>query len=190
LTECWYGIRTKPGTQRVASADDTLPEARKEEFVVERQCRDEGFEVFTPSYFVTTKHARTNKILVKRIPLFGGYAFVNLPGQQFEQLRNEVDGVLGILRTSTGPFRFPSRLIDQMIVDDWKARQDALSARHHIREGERHDEIKHLRGQLRKILPKGRAVRVNMVAQADKVIGSMPRRARERVETILQQLNG
>ena len=188
MIEHWFAIRTKPGTQRMASTDEGLPEARREEFVIERQCRDEGFEIFTPSFWTRTKHARTNKILVKRLPLFTGYSFVNLPLFQFEQLRNEVDGVINLLRTVSGPFEFPSSLIGNLRVDEWKERQEFLFATHEANENERLEEIRHLRGSLRKIMPRGRAVRVNMMEQADRQIASLQPRARHRAEAILARL--
>ncbi|ASY62871.1 hypothetical protein SJ05684_c14230 [Sinorhizobium sojae CCBAU 05684] len=47
-------------------------------------------------------------------------------------------------------------------------RQAFLYERHCRKENERHEQIHHLRGQFRKILPKGRKARVSMVGQVEK----------------------
>lgn len=49
----------------------------------------------------------------------------------------------------------------------------------------RHEQSQHLRGQLCKILPKGRKARVSMVEQAERAIDSLSPQIKERVQKSL-----
>ncbi len=75
------------GYQRMAAADDRLPESRRMESIIERNCRKDGFDIFMPSFYRELRHHRTNPIIQKRFPFLVGYAFVNLPRLNFEELR-------------------------------------------------------------------------------------------------------
>ena len=67
-------------------------------------------------------------------------------------------------------------------------RREAFLYEHHCRkENERHEQIHHLRGQLRKILPKGRKVRPSMVEQAERAIDSLTPQVKERVQKIVSE---
>lgn len=81
----WYAIRVAPGYQRMAAADDRLPESRQMESIVERNCRKDGFDIFMPSFYTELRHHRTKQIVQKRFPFLVGYAFVNLPRLNFEE---------------------------------------------------------------------------------------------------------
>lgn len=186
----WYAIRIVPGFQRMAAVDERLPEARRLESVVERNCREDGFDIFMPSFCEELRHHRTNKIIEKRFPFMVGYAFVNLPRLNFEELRR-VEGVMCLLRggTGNGPLQFPDATIEALYFAEHERKQAFLYAQHCRRENERLGRVKHLRGQLRQILPKGRAVRASMVDQAEKAIDSLSPQLKERVEKILSELN-
>jgi hypothetical protein len=158
----WYAIRVAPGYQRMAAADERLPESRQMESTIERNCRKDGFDIFMPSFYTELKHHRTNQIIQKRFPFLVGHAFVNLPRLNFEELRR-VDRVMCFLRGANyGPLEFPDATIE---FAEHERRQAFLYEQHCRKENERHEQIQHLRGQLRKVLPKpkGRKARVSMV---------------------------
>lgn len=178
------------GAQRMASLDTTLPPPRHHEFVIERQGKEKGYEIFTPSYWATVIHHRKKTILTKRFPLFVGYSFVDLPDYQFEKLRENVEGVLCILKNHAGPVQFPPDTISRLVFNDWQEKQEMLFAVHEREELERQQKITQLRAKLRKIMPKGRAVRVNLVDQAEKKIDSLPPKTREYARDLLNQLHG
>lgn len=79
----WYAIRVAPGYQRMAAVDERLPECRRRESIIERNCRKDGFDIFMPSFYTELRHHRTKQILQKRFPFLVGYAFVNLPRLNF-----------------------------------------------------------------------------------------------------------
>ncbi|PDT55055.1 MULTISPECIES: transcription termination/antitermination NusG family protein [Sinorhizobium] len=187
----WYAIRVAPGYQRMAAADDRLPENRRMESIIERNCRKNGFDIFMPSFYAELKHHRTNKIIQKRFPFLVGYAFVNLPRLNFEELRR-VDGVVCFLRGGAGghgPLEFPDGIIEALYFAEHERRQTFLYEQHCRKENERQGRVEHLRGQLRKILPKGRKARASMVEQAERAIDSLSPQIRERVQNIISELN-
>ena len=104
--EHWYCIRTTPGAQRNARAPEGSPGLL--ESIIERNMRNEGFQVFMPTVHYEVRHARTKKWTERRYPLLVGYAFVNMWGKQFEDVRG-VEGVMCFLRRSaaTGPYEMP-----------------------------------------------------------------------------------
>jgi hypothetical protein len=186
----WYAIRIAPGYQRMAAADERLPESRRMESIIERNCRKDGFEIFMPSFYTELRHHRTKQILQKRFPFLVGYAFVNLPRLNFEELRR-IDGVVCFLRGGAGygPLEFPDGIIEDLYFAEHERRQSFLYEQHCRKENERHEQIQHLRGQLRKILPKGRKARVSMVDQAERAIDSLSPKIKERVQKIISELN-
>lgn len=187
----WYAIRTAPGYQRMAAVDERLPESRRMESIIERNCRKDGFDIFMPSFYKELKHHRTNEIIEKRFPFLVGYAFVNLPRLNFEDLRR-VDGVIGLLRGSIGygPLEFPDGMIEDLYFAEHERRQAFLYEQHCRRENWRQERVQHLRGQLRKILPKGRKARVSMVDQAEMAIDSLSPQIKERVQKVISELKG
>ncbi|MDX0456703.1 hypothetical protein GOC72_25045 [Sinorhizobium medicae] len=81
---------------------------------------------------------------------------MNLPRLNFEKLRG-VDGVVCFLRGANyGPLEFPA------------PRSNPYFAKHERRQSVFYEQIHHLRGQLRKIMPKGRKARVSIVDQAER----------------------
>lgn len=184
----WYAVRTKPGFQRMAHPRDGSPAG---ESTIERNMRSDAVDCYMPAYWIETVHHRKKILLEKRYPLLVGYCFVNLPSMDFERVRS-VDGVMCFLRGGRefGPVRFPESVISDLIMADFNARQDFLFEQHRRREDERMDKIKKLRNDLKRMLPKGRAVRVNMTEQAGKIIDSLPEKTRQRVQDIVAELNG
>jgi len=183
----WYAARIKPGFQRMASKVDGRPDC---ELAIERNMRLDGIDFYHPAYWSETIHHRKKIWLEKRYPLLVGYCFVNLPDLNFEDVR-EVEGVMCILRGGRdyGPIEFPETVVAELRMADFLAQQDYLFEKHKRHEDERLDRIKRLRTDLRKMLPKGRAIRVNMTSQASMIIDSLPEKLRERVRTIVSELN-
>ncbi len=59
----WYAIRVAPGYQRMAAVDERLPESRRMESIIERNCRKDGFDIFMPSFYTELRPHRTKQIL-------------------------------------------------------------------------------------------------------------------------------
>ena len=113
--ENWYCIRTAPGAQRNAKAPEGMPGLM--ESVIERNLRNEGFRVFMPTVHFEVRHARTKKWTERRFPLLVGYAFVDMLGKQFEDVRR-VEGVMCFLRRSamSGPYQMPADDINSLMT--------------------------------------------------------------------------
>ncbi|XWQ43737.1 hypothetical protein RV997_22735 (plasmid) [Sinorhizobium meliloti] len=186
----WYATVLPRGFRRMAAVDEPLPESRPMESITERNCRKDGFDIFMPSFYTELRHHRTKQILQKRFPFLVGYAFVNLPRLNFEELRR-IDGVVCFLRgaNSTGHSSSPTVAIEALYFAEHERRQAFLYEQHCRKENERPEQIQHLRGQLRKILPKGRKARVSMVDQTEKAIDSLSPQIKERVQKIMSELN-
>ena len=186
----WYAARVKPGYQRMAAHVEGRPEG---ELIIERNLRREGIEHYTPAYWNETVHHRKKVWLEKRYPLLVGYCFINLPekGPSFEDVRG-VDGIMCFLRGGRyyGPIEFPEGVVSELMMADFAARQNYLMEQHQRREEYRQQRVKALRSDLRRMLPKGRAIRVNMVDQANKIIEALPEKMRARVGSIIRELNG
>lgn len=88
-----------------------------------------------------------------------------------------------------GPLEFPDATIESLNFAEHERRQTFLYEQHCRKENERHEQIQHLRGQLRKVLPKGRKARVSMVDQAEKAIVSLSPQIKGRVQKIISELN-
>lgn len=183
----WYAARIKPGFQRMAAKAEGRPEG---EIIIERNFRLKGIDFYHPAYWVETIHHRKKIWLEKRYPLLVGYCFVNLPGFDFELVR-KVDGVMCILRGGRdfGPIEFPENVVAELRLADFHAHQEYLFEQHKRTEDERLEKVRKLRANLRRMLPKGRAVRVSMVDQAEKIIDSLPEKVREHVKSIVAELN-
>jgi len=196
----WYAVRAKPGTQRMArpfpipanitEKERIEAERRKGESILERQLRQEGIDVFMPSFWIRTKHHRTNKIIERRYPFLVGYAFVHLPRLEFEQVR-AVDAVMCMLAPTrtAGPVRFPEKMIAQFMMDEFEAAQAHKLQEWSDMERQRFNKQNHLRGQLKKVLPKGRSPKTSLREYADQAIDRLNDVVRERVLSITAQLD-
>lgn len=186
----WYAVRAVPGSQRSAKAIEGLPSYRIDESVLERQLRNEGIDVYMPTFRIVVKHHRTNEIIERRLPLLVGYAFVHLPDYEFERVRS-VESVMCMLAPArnAGPVRFPEEAISKLMLAEFESRERLLHIQRTQAETERFMKAEGLRGQLKKILPKGRARTVNMREWADKVIDRMSGPSKERVLGIIKELD-
>lgn len=193
----WYAIRTIPGSQRMArtidpandeTEDQTMArERRKGESILERNLRNEGIEVYMPAYWYESTHHRSRKTIRRRLPLLVGYAFVDLAGKSFETVR-EVEGVICFLRSAHGPVRFSGDDLAIIAAEEFRRRQEFRREALVRMEKEKSNQVLKLRGQLRKVLPKGRANKINLKDQAMLTIDSMEKEARKKVLGILQQI--
>jgi len=186
----WYAIRTGIGAQRMAAANPALPDSRIGESIIERNMRDKGLDIFMPSFWVETKHRRTNSIIERRLPLLVGYAFVLYDDTKgFDYIR-AVDGVMCILKMGRegAPVKFHEDAIGALKAAEFFSRQDYLFHQHCRNEEERLGKVSELRKRLKTILPKGRAVRVSMTDQAEKAIETLQGPAKDRVLGILNEL--
>ncbi|MGJ7039162.1 hypothetical protein J2Y63_002417 [Shinella sp. BE166] len=196
----WYAVRAKPGTQRMArplpiaanitEQERAEAERRKGESILERQLRQEGIDVFMPSLWNWTRHHRTNKLIAKRYPFLVGYAFVHLPVLEFEKVR-AVDAVMCVLSHTkeSGPARFPESMISELMLIEFQAEQSRMLQEWSDIERARFNKQNYLRGQLKKILPKGRSVKTPMREYADQVAGRLSEVVRDRVLSITSQLD-
>lgn len=186
----WYAVRTKPGSQRMARAIDGLPPHRVGESIIERNLRTEGVDVYMPSWWHVTRHHRTNKLIERRLPFLVGYAFVHLPSLDFEKVR-AVDGVMCFLQTNrdSGPLRFSEQDLAVMMLAEWKAEQNRKFAQALKEEVDRFNRKNKLRGELKRFIPKGRGVRINLREQAERAIHMMPDVVKARVLGIIKELD-
>ncbi|MCV9943009.1 transcription termination/antitermination NusG family protein [Rhizobium sp. BT-175] len=140
--ETWFAVKTAPGFQRCPSiidGDSRKPAdkddgGRKLDSIVERNLKNEGFEVFMPSYRLEVRHHRNKRWIEKRFPTFVGYLFINIGPDDFRTIE-EVTGVSKILRftrsdgSGTMPFAFPQATIDRLRYIAWEQEQNFLVAR-------------------------------------------------------------
>ncbi|CAN7451257.1 hypothetical protein LJR235_002908 [Pararhizobium sp. LjRoot235] len=189
-TTRWYAVRTVPGSQRMAKALEGMPAHRKDESVIERQLRNQGIDVYMPSFKIEVKHHRTNEIIERRLPLLVGYAFVHLPNLEFEKVRG-VEGVMCMLAPSrnSGPIRFPETTIAKLMLAEFDACERHLHDQRVRTETAKFMKAEGLRGQLKKILPKGRARTVSMREWADRFIDNLNDGARPKVLGIIKELD-
>ncbi|WP_050578485.1 transcription termination/antitermination protein NusG [Rhizobium leguminosarum] len=183
----WYAIRTAPGTQRMASHVADAPVHRVGESIIERNLRNEGISVYMPAYWYESIHHRTRKVIQRRLPLLVGYAFVNLENLNFEKVR-DVEGVVCFLRSEFGPIRFSGDDLAVIAAEELSRRQEFRRERITRIQTETSGQVMQLRGNLRKILPKGRGNRINLKDQALLTIKDMKPEMQSKVMGMLLQL--
>jgi hypothetical protein len=148
-----------PGAQRTAKAHPGMPGAM--ESVIERNLRMEGFKVFMPTVHFEVRHARTKKWVERRYPLLVGYAFVDMLGCQFQDVRR-VEGVMCFLRRSSmsGPCQMLTQDIAAlMAVED--ENRDLIQKRRAEREArERRSSQQTTRKDREQIMPKDTLARI------------------------------
>lgn len=179
----WYAIRVAPGYQRMAAVDERLPECRRMKFIIERNCRKDGFDIFMPSFYNELRHHRTKQILQKRC-----YAFVNLPRLNF-----------GSSAGSTVSCAFSRRQLWSARISPCdhrgpllrRARAPAsLPLRAALLEGERAPRADPAPSRAAAQDPaKGRKARVSMVDQRRGRIDSLSPQIKKRVQKIVSELN-
>lgn len=198
----WYAVRTVPGSQRMASSiqasndqeeteeQKTARERRKGESIIERNLRNEGIEVYMPSFWSITQHQRTNRMSERRFPLMVGYVFVNIHERDFERVRR-VEGVMCFMRPSQdrGPIAFREEDIGGLMLADFQKQQEWERER----EGRLMEGQKQRRNALNKrlglIFPKGRRQKVPLRMVAEAAIESLAPASRNHVLNIIAELN-
>mgnify|MGYP000541191353 CR=1 FL=1 len=107
---------------------DGFPARRIGESIIERECREEGVDVYQPSYWTVQRHHRNKRILEKRYPLFIGYAFVLISSDDFERVRFKVPSVTSFLRLARygAPAQFSESIISRLMLDEFESRQTFL----------------------------------------------------------------
>lgn len=189
----WYAVRAMPGTQRMAAATPRPVEQqhRMGESIIERNIRNEGFDVYMPGFWKDIKHQRTNKIMAKRFPLLVGYVFVNIRERDFERVRR-TEGVMCFLRPSPDlpPASFKDEVIGALMLADMEAKRGYDIEREEREKLAKRHRRNALNRQLGLILPKGRRKKVSMRYAAEQAMNELSPATRERVLLILKELEG
>lgn len=189
----WYAVRAMPGTQRMAAATPRPIEQQRRigESIIERNIRNEGFDVYMPAFWRDIKHQRTNKIMAKRFPLLVGYVFVNIRESDFERVRR-TDGVMCFLRPSPDlpPASFRDEVIGALMLADMEAKRGYDIEREEREKLAKQHRRNALNRQLGLILPKGRRKKVSVRYAAEQAMNELSPAIRERVLLILKELEG
>lgn len=198
----WYAIRAVPGSQRMArileasnDQDETdeqkaKRERRKGESIIERNLRNDGIDVYMPSFWAIRQHQRTNRMSERRFPLMVGYVFVNIEERDFEKVRR-VEGVMCFLRPSPerGPIVFREEDIGGLLLAEFQKQQQWEREREaRLLEGQKHRRNA-LNKRLGLIFPKGRRQKVPLRMVAEAAIESLTPASRNHVLNILAELN-
>lgn len=187
--ERWYAIRTRPGTQRQAKPRVGQGEDRAGEFIIERNLRDAGFDIFMPSTYREIRHHRTEEYIVKRFPLMVGYSFVNDP-RSFYDLA-EVEGVSAILGIAGMPLRIGTSQVQA--IRDAEDREFELMERRRLARIQKEKQIsrKLTRKEARELFPKNRRVTVAghgyLAGMSGFVVDAT---GRNTIKAVIETLNG
>lgn len=157
----WYAIKTRPGTQRLATPRVGETEDRKGEFIIERNLRDADFEIFMPSFRKDIKHHRTKELIERRFAMIVGYSLVYLPTRDFYRL-SRVDGVTAILGVAGCPLRISDFDVDML--------RDAEAMAGSALQRERDARKRRSRKQLQEEFPKDVTIRI---APEHRLVGGM-----------------
>lgn len=156
--ERWYAVKTRPGTQRQAKPRIGEGADRKGEFIIERNLRDAGFEVFMPSTYREIRHHKTEEFIVKRFPLMVGYSFVNQP-RSFYDLA-EVEGVSAILGVAGMPMRISTASVGSIREAEEREVEQMERRRLARIQKEKQLDRKLTRREARELFPKNRRITV------------------------------
>ena len=159
--EEWYAVKARPGTQRRAAPRIGGAPYREGEFIIERNLRDAGFEVYMPSYRRDLRHHRTNEYQERRFAMLVGYSFVNLPSRDFFAL-SRVDGVTAILGVRGAPTVISGLHVDALRL----AELEAMSTL----ERERYARKERTRKQIEEEFPRGKRIQI---APSHRIVGGM-----------------
>lgn len=187
--ERWYAVKTRPGTQRQAKPRIGQAADRSGEFIIERNLRDAGFDVFMPSTVREIRHHKTEEYIVKRFPLMVGYSFVNAP-HSFWAL-SECDGVSAILGVAGMPMRINTASI-QSIRDAEEKEVEAMERRRLIRiQKEKQMSRKLTRREARELFPKNRRITVGGHGYLSGMTGFVTdATGRNTIKAVIETLNG
>lgn len=188
VAQIWYAVKARPGTQRPAAARVGAPADRKGETIIERNLRDQGFDVFMPTTVREVRHHRTDEFIIKRFPLMVGYAFVRQP-RDFYTL-SDCDGVSAILGVAGCPLRIPATDIENIRAAE-TAEREAMERRRARRiEKENQAGRKLTRKEARDVFPKNHRVVVNggfLKGMAGYVVDAT---GRNTIKAMIETLNG
>lgn len=185
----WYAVKTRPGTQRKAKPRIGEPEDRAGEFIIERNLRDAGFEVFMPSMVREVRHHKTDEYMVKRFPLMVGYSFVPDPRNFFAL--SQVEGVSSILGIAGRPFRIATGIIDS--IREAEEREAALlELRQQARKKREAQKGQKLtRKEAREMFPKNTRIIVTgesfLAGMSGFIVDAT---GRKRIKAVVETLNG
>lgn len=188
----WFAIRIKPGFQRMASKWDAANEEHRLESIIERNLRENGVECFMPCFRVETRHHRTKQWMEKRFPMLGGYAFVNLPRLNFEEIR-KIDGVMCLLKPvkEMPPVRFSLDDIGALMDAEHEAYEAFVLAREKRIQREAAKLNKTTRRQMEKMFPPNTTA---VIADGAPFAGMLARvlgpSSRGKVKAVIETLNG
>jgi transcription antitermination factor NusG len=187
--ESWYLIRVVPGGQRMARALDGASEHRIGETLLERECREKGVAVFTPSFWTVVRHQRTNRLIEKRYPLFPGYCFVQVAGAGFDPIRR-FNYVSHFMRGGGryGMASFTDRDMVMLYVADQEARDTHQTMKKNGEADVREHRRKELNRQIGLIFPKGRRKKIPLRVMAESAINGLSAKAKERCKSLLKEL--
>ncbi|OOG61962.1 transcription termination/antitermination protein NusG [Sinorhizobium sp. A49] len=186
----WYAIKTRPGTQRLATPRVGETEDRKGEFIIERNLRNADFEIFLPSTQIVYKHHKTKKTLEKRAAMLVGYAFIYMPRSFYEL--SQVDGVSAVLGIAGRPMPIAEKIIQAIREAEDECVERIQRAK---RMRERQEAVANgnaTKKQLREMFPTQSAVRISsdhhllggMVAKVLDATG------RKTLKTVVETLEG
>jgi transcription antitermination factor NusG len=187
--ERWFAIRTRPGTQRQAKPRIGEKNDRIGEFIIERNLRDAGFDVFMPSIYREIRHHRTEEYIVKRFPLMVGYSFVNDP-RSFYAL-GETDGVSGILGVAGMPMRINTSSVQS--IRDAEDRELELMERRRLARIQKEKQLsrKLTRKEARELFPKNHRVTVQGTGYLSGMSGFVvDATGRNTIKAVIETLNG
>jgi len=185
----WFAIKARPGTQRMAKPRFTEDVSRKGEFIIERNLRDAGFDVFMPSTVREVRHHRTDEYMVKRFPLMVGYAFVRSP-RDFYAL-SDCDGVSAILGVAGCPLRINTNDIEDIRTAE-EQEIEAMERRRAARIAKEKKESRKLtRREVREMYPKHRAIVVTGSNYLSGMRGYITdQTGRNSIKAMIETLNG
>lgn len=187
----WYAIRVVPGYQRMAKVIEGAPEDRRGESMIERNLRNQAFDVYMPAFWKEIRKHRSQKLIERRMPLLVGYAFVRRdPGDGFDPIR-KVDGVGGIvsLNRDSGPIAFSEKDIQELMLAGFDKQQAYRFAKASATEEARHKRRKHLNTELGRLLPRGRGRTVSLRYYAENNLVALEGKLQAHVLGIIELLD-
>ena len=187
----WFAIRITPGFQRMARKAADAPPNRIGESIIERNLRNEGVDVYMPSFWKEIRKHRSRKLHARRYPLLVGYAFIRFDEVKGFDFVRDIDGVNSVLKlTQDGePHAFSDIDLAEIAALAFMKEQDYKYRRHSAIENARVTRREKLNTQLGRILPKGRSRTVSLRKHAEAYIDSMDVAGKTRVQEIIQQLD-
>ncbi|MBX4940979.1 transcription termination/antitermination protein NusG [Rhizobium binae] len=189
-TVAWYLIRVAPGGHRMAKAVNEAIEERIGETLIERECRERGVAVFTPSFWTVVRHQRTNRLLEKRFPLFPGYSFVQVADTGFDMIR-QFSYVSHFMRGGGkyGLASFTDREMVMLYAADMEKRDLYQTMKRNGEADVREHRRREINRKIGLILPKGRRKRMPLHMMASAAINGLPPKTREYCQALLNELD-